>query len=166
MYRLYDRAYWWECVMLTQTITLVALSVFAAQIGTYITILLVALVLATGLQLMHLIKPYSEPASLLYGIHVCSLYCLLLDVFVLLLMFATPARAAQAWAVGVGQVVVAIFAAVVNGAFIAACYFWIARLFFRGPGGAALRSVFTRCAEPYKMSRRAPRRRMQGGLAA
>lgn len=167
LYRLYsDRAYWWESTMLTQTISLVALSVFAAQIGTYIAVLLVGVVLAIGLQLLHVVKPYAEGASLLYRIHMFLLYCLLLDVFVLLLMYANPTRADQAYAVGTGQTVAAVFAVVVNAAFVAACCFWMVRLFLAGPGGVALRGVWKRCvARGVGKARGAPRRRMQGGVA-
>jgi len=91
LYRLYRaHAFWYEPVILIQTIILVALSVFAAQIGKYTAVVLTGLHIAMALQLLQFVRPYAAP--LLHRLHVASLCCLLLNVFVALLMFDEPAR--------------------------------------------------------------------------
>jgi hypothetical protein len=146
LYSLYTkRAFWWESVILGQTIVLVALSIFPTQIGTYFVVVLVGVHLAFALQLLHVFRPYAS--SLLQRLHIASLYCLLLDVLVALLMFGQPARPAHARGVGIAQAAVAILAVVLNVAFIVVCCVLIGRCFFRGPGGAALRNIFARCGK-------------------
>lgn len=146
LYCLYkERAFWWECVILGQTMVLVALSIFSTQVGTYIVVLLVGMHLAIALQLLHAFKPYSAP--LLQRLHVAALYCMLLDVFVALLMFAQPARPSRARDIGIAEAAAAALALVVNVAFIAVCCILIARCFLRGPGGAAMRSILARCGK-------------------
>lgn len=145
LYCLYiKRAFWWECVILGQTIVLVALSIFATQIGPYIVVLLVGMHLVLALQLLHFFKPYAS--DLLQWLHLGSLGCLLLDVFVALLMFAQPALPTRTQDIGIAQIAAAFFAVFVNAAFILFCCVLIVRSVFRGPGGTAMRSI-ARCGK-------------------
>lgn len=146
LYSLYrKRSFWWESVILGQTIVLVALSIFATQIGTYFVVVLVGVHLAFALQLLHVFRPYVS--SMLQRLHIGSLYCLLLDVLVALLMFGQPARPTQARHVGIAQAAVAVFAVIVNVAYIVVCCGLIGRCFLRGPAGRAMRNMVARCGK-------------------
>jgi hypothetical protein len=108
LYRLYrTHAYGFEAVILVQTISLVAIAVFASHIGSYTAVLLSALQVAASLQLLQMVRPYAS--RLLHRIHVAALCCLLLDMFVALLMFAEPADFLSKSLV-ITQAVVAAFA--------------------------------------------------------
>jgi hypothetical protein len=143
LYRLYrDHAYWFECVILTQTIVLVAISVFASQIGSYTSVLITGLHLAAALQLLQFVRPYAS--ILLHRIHVALLCCLLLNVFAALLMFAQPVRAAVSRSFAIGQAVVAASALAFSACFIVSCCVLIGMCVFRGPSGARVQAILAR----------------------
>lgn len=124
--RLYaPHAYGWEAMLLTQTILLVAVSVFATQIGNYTAVLLAGLHLVVSLQLLQMVRPYA--AQLLHRVHVAALCCLLADVFVGLLVFA-PAPSSLPASVGlsagplsIAQVAAAVIAVALNAGFVVWC---------------------------------------------
>jgi hypothetical protein len=132
LYRLYGtHAYGYEAVVLVQTIALVAIAVFASQIGSYTAVLLAGLHIVVSLQLLHFVRPYTQRS--LHVIHVASLLCLLADVFVALLMFADFAETVTR-SVAVTRTVVAAFALAANVCLVVVCCVLITRCFLRGPG--------------------------------
>jgi hypothetical protein len=132
VYHLYEEhAFYWEAVIWAQTIALVALSVFATQIGKHSAVLLSALHLALSLLLLQCFRPYS--ASLLHRTHVASTCCLLLNVFVALLMFSEPSGPSQTRPLWVAQVAAACFALVVSCGFVVACAVFMVKCFIRSP---------------------------------
>jgi len=153
LYRFYRaHAFWYEPVILIQTIVLVALSVFASQVGNYTAVVLTGLHIAMALQLLQLVRPYAAP--LLHRLHVASLCCLLLNVFVALLMFDEPARATHDVAYGIAQVAAAAVALIMSVCFIIASCIWICICFVRGPGGAHVSSILVRwCGKSPKLRR-------------
>jgi hypothetical protein len=142
LYRLYRaHAYGFEAVILVQTISLVAISVFAWHIGSYTAVLLSALYVSFSLQLLQAVRPYAS--DVLHRVHVAALCCLLLDVFVALLMFAEPAGGLLR-SVAVAQGVTAAFALAMNACFVIACGVLIVICFFRSPAGAKLQRLLAR----------------------
>jgi hypothetical protein len=138
LYRLYrTHAYGFEAVILVQTITLVAVSVFASHIGIYTAVLLSALHVSISLQLLQVVRPYAS--RLLHRVHVAALCCLLLDVFVAMLMFAGPSRGLLG-TLAVAQAVVAAIALAMNAWFIVACCVLMLICFFRNSAGAKLQA--------------------------
>lgn len=154
VYRLYrTHAFWYEPVILVQTTILVALSVFASQIGNYTAVVLTGLHIAMALQLLQLVRPYT--ALLLHRLHVASLCCLLLNVFVALLMFEEPRRATHDVACVVAQAAAAAVALILCVCFIIASCIWICICFMCGPGGSHVGSVLARwCGKSPKFGRR------------
>lgn len=133
LYCLYTpRAYWWESILLSQTIVYVALTVWAPQIGASTAVLLVGLHLSIAAHILHYVRPYAAP--LLHNIHVAALGCLLLDVFVALLMFQQPVSPSRAWAMGAGQAAAAVVALVVNVGFVVTCCVCVWICFFKSQG--------------------------------
>jgi hypothetical protein len=118
-------AYGWEAVLMTQTIALVAVSVFATQIGNYTSVLLAEVHLVVSLLLLLLVRPYAT--LLLHRVHAAALCCLLADVFVGLLVFAPapsslPATVGpSAWPLSVAQVAAAVVALALNACFVIWC---------------------------------------------
>jgi hypothetical protein len=142
LYHLYRaHAYWYEPVILIQTILLVALAVFASQIGNYAAVLLTGLHIAMALQLLQLVRPYA--ALMLHRLHVASLCCLLLNVFVALLMFDQPGRATSG-AFGVAQAAAAAFAVTMSGCFIVVSCGCMGISYYRDPDRVRVRSLMAR----------------------
>lgn len=140
LYRLYRaHAYWYEPVILVQTIILVALAVFASQVGSHTAVVLTGLHIVVALQLLQLVRPYASP--LLHRLHVASLCCLLLNVFVALLMFDQPAQVNIEGAFGVGQVAAAAFSLVMSASFVIASCAYICICYIRGAGKAQLSAL-------------------------
>ena len=140
LYRLYRAHAYYEPVILIQTILLVALAVFASQIGNYAAVLLTGLHIAMALQLLQLVRPYA--AQMLHRLHVASLCCLLLNLFVALLMFdQSPATSG---AMGIAQAAAAAFSLIMSVCFIIGSCACICIYFFRGPGKLHLSSLLAR----------------------
>jgi len=141
VYRLYaGHAYWWKAVILSQTMLLVALSVFSAQIGSYASVLLAGLVIALSIQLLQSVRPYA--ARMLHRIHLGTLWCLLVNVFVALLMFTQPQSSpAKARALARGQVAAAALAVMLNACFLLACCACVVVCFLRSPTRAKVSGI-------------------------
>jgi hypothetical protein len=146
LYRLYRaHAYWYEPVILIQTIVLVALAVFASQIGNHSAVVLTGLHIAVALQLLQLVRPYAAP--LLHRLHVASLCCLLLNVFVALLMFDQPAGTNTEVASGVGQAAAGAFALITSACYIIASCACICAYYIHGHGKAQVNLLIRWCVK-------------------
>lgn len=138
VYELYcAQAFYWEAVIWVQTILLVAVSVFATQIGIYTAVLLCGLHLVTSLVLLQYFRPFY--ASLLHHTHVAAHCCLLLNIFVALLMFAQPPGPSQEHSPGVAQTAAACVALAASCAFVVACVMVMVRCFLHSSAWAYLR---------------------------
>jgi hypothetical protein len=142
IYRLYrGHAYWYEPVILVQTIVLVALAVFASQIGNYAAVVLTGLHIALALQLLQLVRPYAAP--LMHRLHVASLCCLLLNVFVALLLF-DQSGSATSGTMGIAQAAAAAFSLITSLCFIIAGCACICIYFFPWAWKVAREHIFAR----------------------
>jgi hypothetical protein len=148
LYRLYRaHAYWYEPVILIQTIVLVALAVFASQIGNHSAVVLTGLHIAMALQLLQLVRPYAAP--LLHRLHVASLCCLLLNVFVALLMFDQPTGARIDAASTIGQAAAAVFSVIMSACYIIVSCACICLYYIRGHGKAQVQNLLASwCVKP------------------